>query len=169
MNTVFLISKESGEIIWKSPKGLFVLQHDATLLDNGNILVFNNGFHTSPSQNPLSYGSSLIEINPMTNLVVWEFPGSKNPLDASKLTEVILSGAQRLPNGNTLITLGTSGRMIEVTPDKKVVWDMINPYSDETDQPFPSNYIFKSRRYFKESVNWLNNFKSKPKLAEYCL
>ncbi len=32
------------------------------------------------------------------------------------------SGAQRLKNGNTLITFGTSGNFIEVTPDQEVVW-----------------------------------------------
>lgn len=170
LNSVFLINKETGEIIWKSPKGLLGHQHDATMLKNGNVLVFNNAFYSfvSPT-NSYNYGSEVLEINPKTNEVVWQFSGGNNPLDKSRLTEVILSGAQRLSNGNTLITLGTSGRIMEVTPDKKIVWDMINPYSDLTNQPFPSNYIFKSRRYTKEQVSWLNNFgTSLPELPRYC-
>ena len=35
----------------------------------------------------------------------------------------IVSGAQRLPNGNTLISCGTQKRVIEVTPDKQIVWE----------------------------------------------
>ena len=35
--------------------------------------------------------------------------------------------ADRLPNGNTLITVSESGRAIEVTPEKEVVWEFSNP------------------------------------------
>ena len=35
---------------------------------------------------------------------------------------------QRLPNGNTLITEGTDGRLIEVTRDHEIVWEYISPY-----------------------------------------
>jgi len=38
-----------------------------------------------------------------------------------------MSGAQRLPNGNTLICTGFSGTIFEVTPEKETVWDYINP------------------------------------------
>jgi hypothetical protein len=41
--------------------------------------------------------------------VVWEYPGCENVFEAV-----------RLKNGNTLI--GTGSRIIEVTPDKKIVW-----------------------------------------------
>jgi hypothetical protein len=44
--------------------------------------------------------------------VVWEYPGCPSVFDA-----------QRLPNGNTLISAGTGARIIEVTPDKKIVWE----------------------------------------------
>jgi hypothetical protein len=39
----------------------------------------------------------------------------------------LMSGAQRLPNGNTLICTGFSGTIFEVTPEKEIVWDFINP------------------------------------------
>ena len=38
-----------------------------------------------------------------------------------------ISGAYRLPNGNTLICSGTLGLFQEVTPDKEVVWKYICP------------------------------------------
>ena len=41
-----------------------------------------------------------------------------------------VSGAQRLKNGNTLITEGVRGRLFEVTPEKKIVWEYWNPYNN---------------------------------------
>ena len=42
-----------------------------------------------------------------------------------------ISGAQRLPNGNTLICSGASGTLLEVTPTKEVVWQFNNPARSE--------------------------------------
>jgi hypothetical protein len=44
---------------------------------------------------------------------VWEYPNVTNVFEAL-----------RLPNGNTLIGCGTDKRVIEVTPEKKVVWEL---------------------------------------------
>ena len=38
-----------------------------------------------------------------------------------------ISGAQRLANGNTLITEGARGRLFEVTSDRQIVWEYIYP------------------------------------------
>jgi Arylsulfotransferase (ASST) len=38
-----------------------------------------------------------------------------------------ISGAQRLPNGNTLICSGADGIFFEVTPAKEIVWKYVNP------------------------------------------
>jgi hypothetical protein len=38
-----------------------------------------------------------------------------------------ISGAQRLPNGNTLITAGAGGRMFEVTREGAIVWEYMYP------------------------------------------
>jgi hypothetical protein len=39
----------------------------------------------------------------------------------------LMAGAQRLPNGNTLICTGLSGTIFEVTPAKEIVWKYIAP------------------------------------------
>jgi Arylsulfotransferase (ASST) len=41
-----------------------------------------------------------------------------------------VSGAQRLKNGNTLITEGVRGRLFEVTTDKEILWEYWNPYNN---------------------------------------
>jgi hypothetical protein len=49
-----------------------------------------------------------------------------------------ISGALRLPDGNTLICDGVAGRFFEVTPEKVTVWQYTNPYP-----AFSMNNVFK--------------------------
>ena len=70
-----------------------------------------------------------------------------------------VSGAERLPNGNTLITYGTHGRLYEVTLEGEIVWTYISPVSNqgivEQGEPVPdgnqinakANPVFKTRKY----------------------
>jgi len=55
---------------------------------------------------------------------VWEYLAP----DKYSLFSAFVSGAQRLKNGNTLITDGTVGRFFEVNPEKNIVWEYWNPY-----------------------------------------
>ncbi|MES2791119.1 MAG: hypothetical protein V4719_16010 [Planctomycetota bacterium] len=48
-----------------------------------------------------------------TGKPVWEFPNTPNVFEAL-----------RLANGNTLIGCGTDKRVIEVTPEKQIVWEL---------------------------------------------
>lgn len=48
--------------------------------------------------------------------------------DKYSLFSPIMSSAQRLKNGNTLITSGIDGRILEVTPEGENVWEFRNPY-----------------------------------------
>ena len=50
------------------------------------------------------------------------------PGRCSRFYSPFISSAQRLPNGNTLITEGSGGRLIEVTPGHEIVWEYISPY-----------------------------------------
>ena len=66
-----------------------------------------------------------------------------------------ISGAQRMPNGNTLICEGREGRLFEVTPQGDVVWDYINPVGrgdviHMQGQPLADDFtnpVFRARRY----------------------
>ena len=61
-----------------------------------------------------------------------------------------ISGAQRLPNGNTLICSGAQGWVFEVTPDDQVVWSWKNPHGegDEDDDPeMKPTSLFRAERY----------------------
>jgi hypothetical protein len=48
--------------------------------------------------------------------------------DRYSFYSAFISGAQRLANGNTLITQGMSGRFFEVTPQKEIVWEYWQPF-----------------------------------------
>ena len=74
----------------------------------------------------------MLEFNPVTLEIVWQYTpheaGFVVPLDACRFYSPFISSAQRLPNGNTLITEGSDGRVFEVTPQHEIVWEYINPY-----------------------------------------
>ena len=55
--------------------------------------------------------------------------------DTYSFYSAFISGAQRLKNGNTLITQGMHGRFFEVTPDKEIVWEYWNPYKSDYKLP----------------------------------
>lgn len=71
--------------------------------------------------------------------------------DRERFHSAFISGAQRLPNGNTLICSGAEGRIFEVTPDQRVVWDFENTFGgDLPNSPIggnaPSRALFRATR-----------------------
>jgi hypothetical protein len=46
-----------------------------------------------------------------------------------------ISGAQRMSNGNTLVTFGPQGRFVEVDTTGEIVWEYWSPYSGEVRMP----------------------------------
>ena len=101
----------------------------------GNILVFNNG-NEFPSDERL-YSSIDELVPPVDGYRYRRAPNSPYPPEELAWTYAaetrsdfyapLWSGAQRLPNGNTLIADGGAGAIFQVTPDGKVVWKYIVP------------------------------------------
>ncbi len=140
---VAIISRETGKIVWRvgpdfsegtpwHELGMFVGQHHVHMIPHGlpgagNILVFDNGGASGYGgsmghhKNGRAY-SRVLEFNPVTFKKVWEYGGSFT--SKQNFFSGYISSAQRLPNGNTLITEGDVGRMFEVTwRGKKKVWE----------------------------------------------
>ena len=86
-----------------------------TLLANGNILIFDNGYARGFSR--------VIELDPTSLEVVWSYQGEP----PSEFFSDRRGSAQRLPNGNTLICESERGHVFEVTPDGTRVWEFWNP------------------------------------------
>ena len=72
--------------------------------------------------------------------------------DRGKFYSPFISGAQRLPNGNTLVCEGARGRVFEVTRAGEVVWDYYNPLGGEIAPSgqggnAPPQSLFRALRY----------------------
>ena len=114
-------------------------QHDAQVLDNGNVLVFANGSYSRDLHH-----SEVWEINPSTDEVVWEYRAKDNP---QSFFSPHIGGCQRLASGNTLVCEGAKGCIFEVTPGGDIVWEYINPYFNEIPGFGQLNWLFRSRHH----------------------
>jgi len=115
LSMVCVVNFEEERVVW-AQVGFWHKQHEPVLLDNGNILMFDN-------QGISKNNARVIEYDPLTLAVKWNYAGTREtPLDSG-----LLGACARLKNGNTLISETEHGRVIEVTPDKKIVWEFINP------------------------------------------
>ena len=136
----------------------------------GNILIFNNGIGVWDV--PRTY-SSVDEIVPPVDGANYRL----NPGLAYAPAEPVwtytaptpgdfyapyISGAQRLPNGNTLICDGPHGTLFEVTPAGKTVWKYVNPMTtsgplrqgeavpteeQRSGRQQPANQVYRAYRY----------------------
>jgi len=162
---IVAIVARDGSIVWQigpdysdSPReqaiGQIIGQHHAHLIPKGlpgagNLLVFDNGgssgYGAPNSLSPTGYaiharaGSRVLEIDPVTLGVVWSY-------SAPNFYSVNISGAQRLANGNTLITEGAPGRVFEVTGGARpeIVWEYMQ--APVAGGPFPSPAVYRAYR-----------------------
>ncbi len=119
----------------------------------GNILVFDNGGlagYGKPSpmspvtgfHNARRDYSRIVELDPVKMEVVWQYDYTAAnpkvrpvPHFIHKFFSPFVSCAQRLPNGNTMITEGDAGRVFEVTPQLETVWEYNNPFTAKHNPP----------------------------------
>jgi len=110
-------------------------QHDAQIIPKGlpgagNLLVFDNQGAAGypPAATTLTGGSRVLEINPVTQQVVWQYSAAESGGGGWSFRSTHISDARRLPNGNTFIDEGQIGRFFQVTPQGEIVWEYVNPY-----------------------------------------
>jgi hypothetical protein len=167
-NLIAIVEKATGKIVWRmgpdyretpalAALGQIVGQHHPHIIPKGlagagNLLVFDNGGiagygapnPTSPTGrgNVRRIQSRVLEINPVTFEKVWEY--SIAGQESVAFFSHYVSSAQRLPNGNTLVTEGWDGRIFELTADKAIVWEYVSPYFGN--DPTRTNRIFRAHR-----------------------
>ncbi len=122
INLVFVFDVKQNKAVWKWGPGIIDKQHHPTVLDNDNILIYDNGAFRRYTR--------ILELNPQTKKIVWDYTAEpKEDFFSSN------SGSQqRLPNGNTLISESTKGRAFEITQNGKIVWEFYNPNIIENTQ-----------------------------------
>ncbi len=119
---IAIVDLEEEAIVWTWGEAELDQPHNPSLLDNGNILIFDNGASRRYSR--------IIELNPLTKKIVWEYKADPQEEFFSEHR----GGAQKLPNGNILITESDRGRVFEITPEGDLVWEFLNPVFDSLNQ-----------------------------------
>lgn len=106
---ICVIDPIEKRVVWTFPGSWKA--HSISLLDDGHMLFFNN----DPSK---GNKSKIIKVDPFSQKIVYEYEMTRSH---------VMGSCARLPNGNIFITQSTSGRVFEITPDDKVVWEFFNP------------------------------------------
>ncbi len=121
-HAIVSVDIEGPQVTWRLA-GQWGGQHQASLLPNGNLLLLDNlgGNRSRPF---LRDRSQILELNPLTQEIVWRYGGS----EAAPFFTHWLGFVERLPNGNTLITESVQGRLLEVTADGEIVWEYLSPH-----------------------------------------
>ncbi len=135
ISAIAILNLEAPSVEWLWGPSNVVFQHHPTLTPAGTILLFDNG----------SKFSRLWELAPQTNRVVWRYT---EPDFFSRLR----GSAQRLPNGNTLVTESDTGHIFEVTPQGERVWELAVPHFDEDGE---RSAVWRATRYSKEQLSFL--------------
>ncbi len=113
-----------GKVVWQvaAPGG----PHSVVRLANGNTLIASADRDGAPAR--------VFEVTP-DGRTVWEVRGDELPGISLKF----MAGLHRLPNGNTVMSnwlghgqFGKAPQLIEVTPDKRVVWTFADPKTMQT-------------------------------------
>lgn len=107
--------------------------HNATWINNNEIMIFNNGMSRSPEFSsvdiitpPLKDGGYNQNLPFGPSSPSWSYTDP----EPTKFYSAIISGANRLSNGNTLICSGVTGKFFEIDTGKTVVWEYMNPVAN---------------------------------------
>ena len=154
-DSMLVIEKHSGQILWRWGNTTYLdpqtgrLEyrsgpeamggpHDVREIPRGypgagHLLCYDNGTYTSASRT--------VEIDPTTRKLVWQ--SSERGLGRKHYSNFV-AGAERLPNGNTLVCDGANGRFFQVTAKNDAVWEYVNPYLTS---PLYGGAVFKIHHY----------------------
>ncbi|MFT5289698.1 MAG: hypothetical protein ACI8QS_001021 [Planctomycetota bacterium] len=113
LDAIFVLDPSSGRVVWAQRRP-WLRQHDPSLTEAGTVLLFDNRGYRGASQ--------VLEFDPAASREIWSYRG----IPPQSFDSIFLGAAQRLANGNTLITEGCAGRALEVTPAGEVVWEFIS-------------------------------------------
>lgn len=140
--SIALVDLDQRKVVWAT-HGPWLAQHDPDIMPDGTIQVFDNRGNMGGVRE-----SRLIRVDPATMGIVWRYAGdAEHPLDSP-----IRGSQQTLPNGNTLITESSGGRLLEITEGGETVWEYYNPVrGGENDDDDPDGSPSQS---FIPVVSW---------------
>jgi outer membrane protein assembly factor BamB len=125
-NFVAIFSTSRRAVVWAWGQNDLSGPHSARLLPSGNILIFDNGLGRDASR--------IVEVDPRTDRIIWQYQAEK-PTDLYSATG---GAAERLANGNTLVTNSWKYSAFEVTPEGRLVWKFVSP---------GKSFVYRLHRY----------------------
>ena len=140
------IDRITGEVIWilggplsdftflNDPFNGFSKQHDIRRLENGNLLIFDNGTEHEPQISRIVEYE--LNLEAMTAELVWEYSHPEEYVGVS------MGSVQRLDNGNSLINWGNiqglGAILTEINMEKEILLEIIFPVGFK---------IYKARKF----------------------
>ena len=134
LNIIAILDGATHKILWLWGPNNLALQHHPVLLENGRILLFDNGTEKS----------RVLELNVRTGTVTWHY-------EADEFFSEWGGSNQRLESGNTLITNTATGYVHELTPAGQIVWSFANPEFDEEGR----YNIWRMTRFSNDQLDFL--------------
>lgn len=131
--------------------------------DEGKIMVFNNGFNRANQISTVEIITPNINLNGDYTMMN---DGTFNPIQPEWIYQLpvfvdFVSGASRLPNGNTFITSGPDAHFYELDDQDQVVWEYVSPadlnntYTSQGNIPI-GNAVFKAIKYSEDYPAFAN-------------
>ncbi|MCB9772080.1 MAG: hypothetical protein H6754_05980 [Candidatus Omnitrophica bacterium] len=144
LSTIAIIDPDLEDIVWVGGPRLWSEgQHNVQLLENGHMLTFDNHYQGTKQ-------SRILEFNPFERISIWEYTDKDFYSDTH-------GSQERLPNGNTLIIEANKGRAFEITRDKKIVWEFLNPNKTGKDNDLIATIFVMYRFDSSYTSSWLKS------------
>ena len=142
LSKLLKIDRVTGEVLWtlgddgdfvnetREEDPWFIGAHGPEIQPNGNVLMYDNGDGHRGYSRAVEYA---LDEDGGEAFIVWEYPGAGTD---DHFLNGVWGDADRLANGNTLITAGstlagsTEPRLFEVTMDGTKVWELWLESSD---------------------------------------
>jgi len=139
LDLILIVDADEHRVVWEWTAGQQELDrpHRPVLLDNDNILIFDNGWRRGHTR--------LLELDPRAGRIVWQFEAEPREWFFTEHGGM----AQPLPGGNFLITETLRGRVFEITRAGELVWELWNP-RHETKGVRRRQTIYRASRWGSE-------------------
>ena len=151
LNTLMVLNPDTMTVKWFRT-GPWLRQHDPEFKPDGKISVFNNNSYSvvigrnQRTNLDAPRTSEITEYDPKTDESVTVY-GNR---PGQEFLSVFRGDHQRLANGNTFVSENEAGRLFEVDPEGRMVWQYINRYDDQTELEMTDALVIP-RDYFEVS------------------
>ena len=148
LGTVVKVDRNTGQVVWRlgglksdftfpnDPQGGFSAQHDAQVMENGDILLFDNGWRHNPQfTRAVEYR---LDESAKTATLVWSY--SHDPSTFSPYT----GSVQRTSDGSTFVGFPNVNTIVQVTAGGKVLGEYRPMISDTLSSGFYRAVIIRN-------------------------